>query len=138
MKRWIWIALVLQIACNGPSPHFAGASVTRVTVEGSVFDVRMRGNLAETIRVNSEYALQLGPIRHRAGYAMAQVTGCQIEHVLGDAAMQLGLLNCGPGAPDWNALLRQGTGTFSCIEFDQWTSTGLNSDYAEFECDPIY
>ena len=86
-------------ACNTAGPHFRGLPATRVTVEGSVFDVRVRDDLAEAMRVNMQYAPRFGPIRERAGIAMAKVSGCKVKEVRGDQALATGLLDCGRGAP---------------------------------------
>lgn len=127
--------LALVSGCAMPSPHFRGIPATRVTVDGSVFDVRVRGHLAEAVRVNPQYAPRLGPIGGRAAFAMAQVSGCRVDGVLGDAAMILGVLDCGNGVP---ARLRYGGGfaNYDCIEVDSWTNTGLGEQYFAFECDP--
>ncbi|MGC1495809.1 MAG: hypothetical protein WA790_08370 [Sulfitobacter sp.] len=87
----------LIAACNTAGPHFLGLSATRVTVDGSVFDVRVRGELAEAIRVNPQYAPRFGPIKERAGIAMAQVSGCKVKEVRGDQAQATGVLDCGKG-----------------------------------------
>ncbi len=91
--------LLLLAACNTAGPHFRGLPATRVTVEGSTFDVRVRDNLAEAIRVNVEYAPRFGPIKERARIAMAQVSGCTVKEVRGDQALAIGVLNCGKGGP---------------------------------------
>lgn len=136
MKRYICMAVVLLAACNDPSQHFQNVPATRVAVGKAMFDVRVRGNIAESIRVNEQYAPRLGPLAGQAATAMRRVSGCQVEHVLGDASVQLGLLNCGPNAPDWSAILRQGTGRFDCIEVGAWTSGSSGTYYSDFECDP--
>ena len=91
--------LVLFAACNTSSPGYRGVPPTRVTVEGSVFDVRVVGNRAEAIRVNRQYAPRFGPIQARAGQAMAMVSGCVVVEVLGDQAQAFGRLDCGDGPP---------------------------------------
>lgn len=82
-------------ACNTPGPHFRGLPARTVTVDGSTFDVRVRGELAEAIRTNAEYAPRFGPIKDRAARAMAQVSGCRVERVAGDQAQAIGFLDCG-------------------------------------------
>ncbi|MBL4766908.1 MAG: hypothetical protein JKY94_04235 [Rhodobacteraceae bacterium] len=136
MKRFIWMIVVLLGACDSPSAHFRDSPATRVSVGKSVFDVRVRGNIAESIRVNVQYAPRLGRMAGLATRAMRQVSGCEVEHVLGDASVQLGLLNCGPNAPDWAAILRQGTGRYDCFEVGAWTSGSSGTYYSDFECDP--
>lgn len=123
-------------ACGGPTPHFRNAPATRVAVDGSTFDVRVRGNLAEAVRVNSQYAPRLGPIGDRAAYAMAQVSGCRVAGVLGDQAVTTGVLDCDrpDGAPViW---LPIGYANYSCIEVSHWVNEGPGPNYLEFECDP--
>lgn len=89
--------LLLLAACNTPGPHFRGLTATRVMVEGSVFDVRLRDELAEAVRLNVEYAPRFGPVRDRAAAAMAAVSGCRVTDVLGDQALATGRLDCSSG-----------------------------------------
>ena len=135
MAMWRMVVLLWALtACNAPSPHFRGAPVTRVAVQGSVFDVRVRGNLAEALRVNPQYAPRFGPIRDRARFAMAQVSGCRVVEVLGDQALATGVLACDGRAPGW--IVPTGALSYSCLEVSQWVNDGPGPDYAEFECDP--
>ena len=94
MKIVCVLFIVCLCACNRAGPHFRGLPATRVTVDGSVFDVRVRGELAEAQRVNTEYAPRLGLIGPRAALAMAHVSGCRVKQVLGDQAMVTGVLDC--------------------------------------------
>jgi len=94
--RMRYLALLLALtACNTAGPHFRGLPATTVTVDGSTFDVRVRDELAEAIRTNPEYAPRFGPIRDRAGRAMAMVSGCEVIAVRGDQAQATGILKCG-------------------------------------------
>lgn len=99
MRGLCVLILAGLVACGGPSPHFRTAPVTRIAVNGSTFDVRLRGHLAEAIRVNPGYAPRFGPIRQRAGMAMALVSGCPVRRVLGDQAVATGWLDCPEPAP---------------------------------------
>ncbi|MEP2717578.1 hypothetical protein [Pseudophaeobacter sp.] len=81
-------------SCSDSHSHFAGAEVTRVTVAGSTFDIRLRGNLAEAARINPQYAPRLGPLQAQAAAAMARVSGCDVKGVLGDQALMTGVLDC--------------------------------------------
>ena len=47
-------------ACNTPSIGFRGIDPATVTVEGSTFDVRVKGTVAEAIRTNMQYAPRMG------------------------------------------------------------------------------
>ena len=90
----LMVILAAFAACNTAGPHFRGLPATRITVEGSTFDVRVRDELAEAIRINAEYAPRFGPIKRRAGIAMAQVSGCEVKDVRGDQAQATGILDC--------------------------------------------
>jgi hypothetical protein len=94
MSRWLIPLLLLLPACDGGSPHFMGTPPTRVTVDGSTFAVRVKGNLAEAVRVNMQYAPRMGPIGDRAARAMEQVSGCPVRRISGDQALILGVLDC--------------------------------------------
>lgn len=135
MGRWLVIVIWAVTGCGGPTPHFRGVEATRISVDGSVFDVRVRGNLAEAIRQNPQYAPRLGPIGDRAAFAMGQVSGCKVEGVLGDQAVITGVLDCGGkgGGRNWIPI---SYANYSCIEVDQWVNEGLGMRYMEFECDP--
>ena len=93
------VLLLVLAACNTAGPHFRGLPATTVSVEGSTFDVRVNGALAEAIRTNVQYAPRFGPIRDRAGKAMAMVSGCTVREVRGDQAQATGILDCGNGGP---------------------------------------
>lgn len=97
MKIFILLFALVLASCNTAGPHFRGLEATTVTVDGSTFDVRVRGELAEAIRTNAEYAPRFGPIRERAGRAMALVSGCEVKEVRGDQAQATGILRCGKG-----------------------------------------
>jgi len=133
--RWLLISMMLLAGCDTPSPHFRGIQATRVEVDDSVFDVRVRDNLAEAIRINPEYAPRFGPIRARAELAMTQVSGCEVIDVLGDQALATGVLACQGRPPEW--LVPVGYVSYSCLEVSQWVNEGPGRDYAEFECDPV-
>lgn len=131
MRRVAYLFLIVLMACNGPTPYFRDAPTTRVEVGGSVFDVRVKGQLAEAVRVNTEYAPRFGPIRLRAARAIAQVSQCKVLEVLGDASVATGFLDCPdiPGAakvPKWS-------GQYDCFALPQISE---DSDYVDYECTP--
>ena len=99
-SAFLIIAILFGLAaCNTPGPHFRGLTATRIEVDGSLFDVRIRGEMAEAMRVNSEYAPRFGPIRNRAALAMGAVSGCVVRDVLGDQALATGVLDCSRKGP---------------------------------------
>jgi len=135
MRYWAIILLCLLAACGGPTPHFRSVPATRVTVDGSLFDIRVRGGLAEAVRLNPQYAPRLGPIGDRAAFAMAQVSGCRVTGVLGDQVVITGVLDCG-GTGDRRVWLPVGYANYSCIEVSRWENEGPGPKYLEFDCDP--
>lgn len=135
MLRWSVILLLLA-GCAAPSPYFAGRPATRVEVGGSVFNVRVRGLLAEATRVNAQYAPRFGPVRQRAAAAMAQVSGCPVLDVIGDAAVALGILGCDRERAERLLDLARARVRYDCIDVSAWVNEGPGPDYAEFECSP--
>ncbi|MEM1005849.1 MAG: hypothetical protein AAGB28_01815 [Pseudomonadota bacterium] len=132
MIRLLLLCLVLLAACSGGSPYFHDIPATRVAVNGSVFDVRVRNELAEAVRVNPQYAPRLGPIRDRSLLAMAQVSGCPILDVLGDAAVTVGVLGCDRELGEkliFGALLMR---PYECVNYGYSGGYG----YQVFECTP--
>ena len=51
---FLFVCLIGLGACNTAGPHFRGLPATRITVEGSAFDVRVNGDLAEALRVRPD------------------------------------------------------------------------------------
>ncbi|MFL4469900.1 hypothetical protein ACERZ8_08505 [Tateyamaria armeniaca] len=124
--------LVLLAACNTAGPHFRGLPATTVTLDGSTFDVRVNGKLAEAIRTNPEYAPRFGPIRARAGKAMEMVSGCRVKEVRGDQAQATGILDCGKGGPAPDRLKRQGE--YDCLTLDSYISPATNELVLDLDC----
>ena len=135
MGRLFCVFLLVVSGCNQPGRHFADVPVARLAVDGSVFDVRVRGNLAEALRVNPQYAPRLGSLRGKAAFAMGQVSGCAVLDVLGDQAQMTGVLRCSAGVADWRRAV-DGAG-YTCLEVAQWLDDGYGPAYPEFDCDPI-
>ncbi|MGI9367778.1 MAG: hypothetical protein ACR2O2_02975 [Ruegeria sp.] len=121
-------------ACSAGTPHFRDAPATRIAVNGSIFDVRIRGNLAEAVRVNAQYAPRLGPIRDRAGTAMAQVSGCPILDVLGDAAVTVGILGCDREAGERLLLAAVSRPNYECVNYGYYRNRAASGGYQVFEC----
>ncbi|QBF29983.1 hypothetical protein [Thalassococcus sp. S3] len=132
MRWFLSVCLCLLCACNAPTRHFRDVPLTRIAVEDSIFDIRIKGELAEAVRINRQYAPRLGPIGPRAARAMAHISGCEVERILGDQAVILGILDC-DGVP--NTYPRT-SGQYDCITVDRWTNHGLGIETLEFECSP--
>ncbi len=94
MRRCVPLVLLVAVACNAPSPAFRGVSPVRVSVGGSVFDIRIKGRHAQAIRVNREWAPRMASVAPRAAAAIAAVSGCDAPRLWGDQAMIEAVLVC--------------------------------------------
>lgn len=119
-------------ACNTAGPHFRGLPATTVTLDGSTFEIRVNGRLAEAIRTNPEYAPRFGPIQTRAQEAMELVSGCRVKEVRGDQAQATGILDCGQGGPAPDRLKRQGE--YDCLTLDSYISPATNEVVLDLDC----
>ena len=128
----IFLSLILLAACNTPGPPFRGIPATTVTIEGSTFDVRVKGRLASAIRTNTQYAPRFGPIQSRAGRAMELVSGCKVKEVRGDQAVATGILECGTDGPAIDRLEPQGE--YECFTVDGYVSPATNELDLELDC----
>jgi hypothetical protein len=133
MTSRVLILLFMLAACDTAGPHFRGLEAKTVTVDGSTFDVRVRGELAEAIRTNAEYAPRFGPIRARAGRAMAIVSGCEVKEVRGDQAQALGILRCGK---DSKKEPPKSPKALDCFPVQGTELKQLGGTSVEIECDP--
>ena len=95
------LALGVVAGCNTPSEDFRGVPATRVAVDGSVFDVRVAGDRAEAIRVNTQWAPRRSSVLPQTVAAMERASGCAVDRdsLRGDQAMMTASLDCGGGAP---------------------------------------
>lgn len=130
MRLCVILSFVLLAGCVNESRHFRGVEPLPVVVDGSSFDVRVRGNLAEAVRLNTQYAPRLGPLRARAGFAMAQVSGCTVTGVLGDQAVMTGILDCD------EPLTAPVKAHYDCQDVQQWLKQGRENAYPVYRCSP--
>ncbi len=128
--------MLVLAACSAGTPYFRDIPATRVAVNGSIFDVRIRGDIAEAVRVNTQYAPRLGPNRDWAGLAMAQVSGCPVLDVLGDAAVTVGVLGCDREAGERLLLTSISTPNYECVDYGVYEDVGNGYGYQVFECTP--
>lgn len=133
MFRPLCLALSLA-ACNLPGRHFEHVPATRVRVGDMLFDIRVRGELAEAMRLNAQWAPRLSGVALPAATAMARVSGCRVKEIRGDQALMLGLLDCGDRGARRTAdrLVTE----FDCYVEDEWESEGLNQRTTVFDCEP--
>lgn len=128
MRATAIMAILLLQACSAETRHFRGVEPVQTHVDGSVFDVRVRGNLAEAIRTNPQYAPRLGPLRAQAGFAMAQVSGCVVTGVLGDQVVLTGVLDCEVRA---KAPVSK---SYACVEVSEWVRAQTVIAYPRYDC----
>ncbi|TCO69963.1 hypothetical protein [Rhodovulum euryhalinum] len=94
MNRPVLVLLALTLAaCDSPSPDFGGLPGTRVTVDGSTFAVRRKGNTAQAIRLNREWR---AGVMARGFIAIEQATGCEVRPgtLSGDPAVIYARITC--------------------------------------------
>ena len=128
----VYLAILCLACCNTAGPHFRGLPATTVTLDGSTFDIRGNGRLAEAIRTNVQYAPRFGPVRTRAKKAMELVSGCRVKEVRGDQAQVTGILDCGKGGPSPDRLKRQGE--YDCLTLDSYISPATNELVLDLDC----
>jgi hypothetical protein len=83
-------------ACDSPHPRIAGEEATPITVEGSEFSVRVKGDIAEAIRTNYAPRSDHARILLRAVVAIELATGCEVDQnsVKGDPALIVARIDC--------------------------------------------
>lgn len=92
MKR---LVLLLSLAaCDTPGLDFKGIEPTRIEVSGTLFDVRIRGRMAEAIRLTPDPAPRWLRVGAKAGFAIEKVSGCKISRLGGDTAVVTAHLRC--------------------------------------------
>ena len=133
--RMMLLLLTVLAACNTAGPRFRGLPARTVTIDGSTFDVRVNGRLAEAIRTNAEYAPRFGPIKDKAGQAMQLVSGCKVKEVRGDQAVATGVLDCGAGGPRIDQLKPQGE--YECFSIESYVSPATNELVVDLDCAPV-
>jgi len=133
MARWtILLFCAVLIGCDTPSPAFRGIAPTRITVGKSTFDVRVNGNRAEAIRLNSEWAPRMAAVAPRAVAAIETVSGCEVRKLGGDQALILAKLKCRKGAKARPALPERIE--YDCDIDDTYVNRGLGQEITEMSC----
>ena len=135
--RYVLMAFVAltQMGCNTPSRDFRGLEAVQITVAGSTFDIRVKGNRAEAIRINTEYAPRLSGIAPKAFVAIEKVSGCRVRRLGGDQALIHATLRCG-NAPDAMVPLPASI-RYECEVEDIYANRGLGEAVTEMNCRPV-
>ncbi|MEP4196581.1 MAG: hypothetical protein ABJL99_13210 [Aliishimia sp.] len=133
-----WTAIICctgLAACNTPGPHFRDLEATRVSFGTAVFDVRVRGDLAEAIRLNRQYAPRLSGVAPLAAHAIRQVSGCEVTEIRGDAALMLGLLEC--DGREIDPALRRAKVQYDCYLDDHLFDADHIRKSSSYSCDQV-
>ena len=120
------IALVALVGCNAPGPEFRHVAATRISIDQSIFDVRVAGTRAQAIRLNAEPAPRLVAVAPRGVVAIEKVSGCRVRRLEGDAAVMQAWLDCGGRL---EPLPRD-------VEFECQTDV-IYDTFADLTCEPI-
>ena len=98
MQKFGIIVLFVGIltSCSNSHPQYMSVQKQTVEVDGSRFDVRIKGDMAEAIRTNFEYAPKIGEIFPKAARAMEMASGCKVvpNSMKGDPALMVANLKC--------------------------------------------
>lgn len=81
MRQWMIVmrSVALLGGCNTPPIGFAGTTPTRITIDQSELDVRIKGDRAHALWLNREFAPNIGFVASRAAQAIMHVSGCEIK-----------------------------------------------------------
>jgi len=96
MQRHGYLFLVLLAACGSPHPAFMSAQAQVIEVQGSKFQIRIKGDKAEAIRTNFEFVPKIGDTFPKAAKAMEIASGCTVvpNSMKGDPALMVANLDC--------------------------------------------
>lgn len=130
------LIVALLAGCATPGPEFREVPSQRISVAGSVFDVRIQGRKGEAIRVNRQYAPRLGPIGARAAFAMQVASGCKVTRITGDAAVVHGTLRCNGEAPPPVVAFPKHV-ELECYGIDSYVSGATHEEITNYDCDLI-
>ena len=94
--RWHTLPAVLALVagCNTPGAGVMGVPAQRISVDGSTFDVRQDGDVAQALRINHQWPARRDVVFPRAAAAIRAVTGCKVRRMTGDVAMIRASLSC--------------------------------------------
>ena len=97
MRNAVLTLALLLAGCDSPHPEFMGIKPKVITVAGSTFAVRIKGEKAEAIRTSREMVPKIGEIFPKAAAAIEIASGCPVvaNSVKGDAAYVRARIDCG-------------------------------------------
>lgn len=136
MSRVSVMALIcLCVAgCNMASAHFADVPAKRVAVDNVVFDVRVKGALAEANRVSQQLLPRFEQVAPSAARAIRIASGCDVVEVRGDAAQIVGVLAC-KAVP--TTQVSTGTELYDCAVIDRATDSPDVVLTVDYDCNGL-
>lgn len=134
MWKFVPVLLVFLAACDTAHPRFWGVEPVRITVGKSTFAVRVKGNEAEAIRLNTEWAPRMEAVAPRAVMAIEKVSGCKVVRLDGDQAQAFARLKCGKGAAPM--AVRPGRIEYVCDIDEAYRYSGMDTAVADMTCRP--
>jgi hypothetical protein len=89
------VALVV-LGCSSPGLEYAGTAPTRVDVNGRVFEVYVKGDRSQAIRVNREWGARQEDVLADARIAIERASGCAVDEddIRGDVTLVNATLSC--------------------------------------------
>lgn len=88
------LLLILLAACDAATTGLRDVPAVPQQIDGASFAVYRKGDLAQAVRTNRQFAPRIGPLAGQAAVAMQQATGCKVTDLAGDAAVLTGRLDC--------------------------------------------
>ncbi len=102
MKHKIAILFAVTLAaCDSPHPAFNSVERQTINVQGSVFRVRIKDDIAEAIRTNFEYRPKKLATFAKAAEAIKIASGCKVvaNTMRGDPALMRAKIFCTQQTP---------------------------------------
>lgn len=101
MRALMGIAAFALMSCNGPSIQFRDRPATRIQMDGYTFNIFLKENRAEAVRIGYVPRRDLGRVYLSAARAMEAVSGCKVidKTMRGDPAQMWARLSCRGNAP---------------------------------------
>lgn len=98
MTRALVLLMFLTVmnGCNTPSIGFSQIEPRSITLGANTFDVRVKEDRAEALRMDAMYGTPLAVQTQIAVQAIEEVTGCEVlpQSITGDPAMVQATIDC--------------------------------------------
>ena len=105
MRYLFILALLLIAACDSPSLSMRNVPAQRVEIGDLAFQVRVKGDRAEAIRVSQNLFPKRRDVFEAATMAVERASACSVRSLDGDQAIVLARLRCKGEPPPPTALV---------------------------------